>query len=52
VDISSKEVVENLFLVACICIGMDCFYTRGFVLMVITQLQEQAESERKKEEGH
>ena len=48
--VSSKQVVDGLFLVAFIGLGMGCLgclHKRRFAVTVITQLQERAESERK-----
>jgi hypothetical protein len=48
VNVSRKEVVDSLFLVAVMGMEMDCLHKTAFVLIEITPLQERAESERPK----
>jgi hypothetical protein len=53
VNIGSKEVVESLFLVADVGLGLDCLHKGASARQVIIPLQQRAESEgegeRKKE---
>jgi len=46
VNVGSKEVVDSLFLFACMDLGRDYSHKRGSARQVIMQLQERAESER------
>jgi hypothetical protein len=46
-NVGSKEVVDGLFPVAHVSVGMDCLHKPvHFALTMITQLQERTESER------